>query len=160
VLEAYAARFDDTLDGEFDENEFLEDIETRLVDTATWESDDALYKLDSERLSLYPSGWHDHLGGSADLGAYVQFLTDETRNFSDEQTAVGGAGEGVPDQFLLDTVTLIGRIDRATVKSRLEDLRDQGDLIEDADQHPNARVRLAEETEETQDPSLQGSFPL
>jgi hypothetical protein len=160
VLEAYATRLADDLGEQFDQEEFLETIEARLVDTSTWESDDALYKLDSKRLSLYPSSWHDHLGGSADLRAYVQFLTDKAPNFSDEQTAGGGAGKGVPEQFLLDTVNLIGRIDRATVKSRLEDLRDSGELVEDADQHPNTRVQLVEEADHGQDSSLQGSFPL
>jgi hypothetical protein len=112
VLEAYATRLTDDLGEQFDQEEFLEIIEARLVDTATWDSEDALYQLDSKRVSLYPAGWHDHLGGSADLEAYMRFLTDEALGFSDEQTAVGGAGEGVPEQFLLDTVNLAPSVRR------------------------------------------------
>jgi hypothetical protein len=160
VLEAYAMRLADDLGDEFDQNTFLEEIDDRLVDTATWYGDDALYELDTKRVSLFPLRWHDSLGGSTDLTAYVRFLTDEAPGFSDERAAVGGAGEGVPEQFLLDTVNLVGRVDRATVKSRLEDLRDRGELVEDADQHPNARVQLAEQSDKGQDSSLQGSFPL
>jgi hypothetical protein len=62
--------------------------------------------------SLYPLCWHDQLGGSADLEAYMRFLTDEAPGFPDEQTAVGGAGEGVPEQFLLDTVNLAPSVRR------------------------------------------------
>lgn len=116
VLEAYATRFDDDLGNQFSREEFLEAIETRLVETQTWKSNDALYKLDSKRVSLYPPCWHDHLDGSSDLISYVRFLTDEAPVFSDERTNVGGAGEGIPEQFLLDTVNLVGRIDRMTVK--------------------------------------------
>lgn len=160
VFEAYVTRLADVLGDQFDPEEFLETIEARTVDTETWENDGALYKLDTARVSLFPPRWHDHLGGSADLTAYVRFLTDEAPAFSDEQTAIGGAGEGVPEQFLLNTVNLVGRIDYATAKSRLEDRRDRGDLVEDADQHPSARVQLAEEADAGQDPSLQGSFPF
>jgi hypothetical protein len=160
VLDAYATRLADDLRDQFDREEFLEDIEARLVETQTWASDDALYELDTNRVSLFPPRWHDSLGGATDLTAYVRFLTDEAPGFADDRTAVGGAGEGVPEQFLLETVNLVGRVDHATAKSRLEDLRDSGDLVEDADQHPNARVKLAEEADEEQDPSLQGSFPL
>jgi hypothetical protein len=155
TLEAYAARFDDELGDEFETDEVLDAIEGQLVDSSAWEDDDALYKLDSKRVSLYPPDWHDQLGGSADLTEYLRFIADDAPGFSDDQTATGGAGKGVPEQFLLDTVNLVGRVDHATAKSRLEDLRDQGELVEDADQHPNARVRLAEETDDMQDSSLQ-----
>jgi hypothetical protein len=160
VLEAYATRLADNLGAQFDREEFLETIEARRVESQTWESDDALYQLGTNRVSLFPPHWHDSLGGATDLTAYVRFLTDEAPGFADERTAVGGTGEGIPEQFLLETVNLVGRVDHASAKSRLEDLRDSGELVEDADQHPNARVKLAEEADEEQDPSLQGSFPL
>ncbi|HET7323143.1 MAG TPA: hypothetical protein VFJ06_02300 [Halococcus sp.] len=155
TLEAYAARFAEDFGEQFDSEEFLDRIESQLVETETWESDDALYKLDGKRVSLYPPRWHDRLGGSADLKEYLRFIADDAPGFAEERTAVGGSGEGVPEQFLLDTVNLVGRVDYETAKSRLEEGRDRGELAEDADQHPNARVRLAERTDDMQDSSLQ-----
>lgn len=155
TLEAYAARLEDELDGQLEREEFLETIESRLTETQTWESDDALYAVGNDRISLYPPRWHDHLGGSTDLKAYLRFIAEDAPGFADDQTAVGATGKGVPEQFLLNTVNLVGRVDYETAKSRLEELRDRGELAEDADQHPNARVRLTERTEDMQDSSLQ-----
>lgn len=155
TLEAYAERLTDELGGQFEYEEFLDTIESRLTETETWESDDALYAVDDDRISLYPPRWHDQVGGATNFKEYLRFIADDAPGFANDQTAVGGSGDGVPEQFLLNTVNLVGRVDYEAAQSRLEELRDRGELAEDADQHPNARVRLAERAEDLQDLSLQ-----
>lgn len=154
TLEAYAQALEEEPNYEFDAEAFLSTVDERLTDTKTWYSDDALYEIDATRVSVYPPQWHEELGGSTDLRAYVQFLVDTDSGFQSD-TASGGAGRGVPEQVLLDIVSVVGRVDRDTVKARLEDLRDRGELVQDADQHPNARVRLAECPDNLRDSSLE-----
>lgn len=154
TLEAYAQALEEEPNYEFDTETFLSTVDERLTDTKTWYRDDALYEIDATRVSVYPPRWHEELGGSTDLRAYVQFLLDGDSGFQSD-TASGGAGRGVPEQVLLDIVSVVGRVDRDTVKARLEDLRDNGELVQDADQHPDARVRLAERADDLRDSSLE-----
>ena len=153
TLEAYARRMEETTEHEFNAEEFLETIDERLEDGDSEYTTDAFYRLDDDRVSSYPARWHDELGGVTDLREHVRFLgalDPEGRSGAD----LGGAGGGVPEQVLLDAASIIGRIDPDAAKARLEDLRDSGDLVEGADQHPNARVHLAENTENLRDSSL------
>lgn len=126
---------------DFDADGFTETLDSRLTDAETWQGHDALYALNDDRVSTYPANWHEALGGSTDVREYIRFLL-EAENF--ENLESGGAGYGVPQKTLLDIVAVVGRTDREAAKARLEELRDSGEVIEDADQHPDARVRLAE----------------
>jgi len=137
VVEAYAAALDERGMGQLDGDVVLERIDSKRTDSETWVDDGAIYDIGNGRVSKYPAEWHDRFGGSTDLVAFVEFLVD-----AEASIGQGGAGGGVPEEFLLDTAAVVGGLDREDAKARLEELRRSGPLAEDADQHPNPRVRL------------------
>jgi hypothetical protein len=139
VVEAYAAALDERGVSQLDGDVVLERIESKRTNSETWVNGEVIYDLGDGRVSTYPAAWHDRLGGSTDVVGFVEFLTD-----AEASIGQGGAGEGVPEEFLLDAVAVVGGLDREDAKARLEELRRSGPLAEDADQHPNARVRLEE----------------
>ena len=143
VVTRYADRLDDETSYNFDRDAFLDEIDARLADTETWQGTDALYALGDGRVSRYPAKWHDALGGSTDVREYVEFLLEETDGYLDDLDS-GAAGRGIPEDELLDVVSVVGRTDRETAKAQVESGREAGDLVEDADQHPEARVRPTE----------------
>jgi hypothetical protein len=153
TLEAYTEAMEGTDFGHsHDMDGFLDTVDDRLVDGDSAYTADAFYRLD-DRISAYPRDWHDALGGETDLREFVRFLAaidPEGESGAD----LGGVGRGVPEQVLLDAAGIVGRTDPETVKSRLEDLRERGELVEDADQHPNARVRLPENADNLRDSSI------
>ncbi|WP_273835351.1 hypothetical protein [Halococcus sp. PRR34] len=134
---------DDGTSFDFDRDAFLDEVDARLADTETWQGTDALYAPEDDRVSRYPARWHDALGGSTDVREFVVFLLEETDGYLDDLES-GGAGRGIPEDELLDVVSVVGRTDRETAKARVESGRKAGDLVEDADQHPEARVRPRE----------------
>ena len=147
VARAVVTQYADRLDGEtsynFDRDAFVDEVDARLTDTETWQGTDALYALRDDRLSRYPERWHEALGGSTDVREYVDFLLNKTEGYVDDLDS-GAAGRGIPENELLDVVSVVGRTDRETAKAEVEKAREAGDLAEDADQHPEARVRPAE----------------
>lgn len=154
TLETYTEAMEGTDFGHtHDMDGFLETVDDRLVDGDSAYTADAFYRLDDDRISAYPRDWHDVLGGETDLREFVRFLAAiDTEGESGAD--LGGVGRGVPEQVLLDAAGIVGRTDPETVKSRLEDLRERGELVEDADQHPNARVRLPENADNLRDSSI------
>lgn len=143
VLSDYAAALDDELGGQFDADSFLDGLEEQVTEAGTWQGPNTLYVLDDDRVSRYPARWHEALEGETDIREYVRFLVEEAEDFEGAIDS-GGAGPGVPENDLLRVVAVVGRTDRETAKERLEECRNAGELTEDADQHPDARVRLAE----------------
>lgn len=156
TVTAYADALDSDPDQRFDVETFRDELESRLTDSDTWAGDDRLYRLNSDRISSYPAAWHDRLGGTTDVRTYVVFLQEEVPEFK-EDVGRGGAGPGVPQDQLLDVVSIVGRIERQEARALLQKLRDEGELVEDADQHPNAGVMLHdEEGEAYRDTSIDG----
>lgn len=151
TLDAYASELGEATAVPFTPEEFLATVGDRLVDTDTWVDTETLYPLD-DRISVYPSRWHDALGGTVDIPTYIRFIEDDVDG-NDADLTRAGPGDGVHEQDLLDLVPIIGRTDRKTVMSRLERLRDQGEIAEGADQHPDARVYLRGRTDR-RDPAL------
>lgn len=132
------------------------EVENRLVDSDTWVNADAFYEVGDGRVSVLPERVHEHLQGETDLRECVRVLEDATAD--DErgsETGRGGVGTGVPEEVLLDAAAIAGEFDRGEAKERLERLRDEGELVQDADQHPDARVYLDEEVEEMRDDALE-----
>lgn len=153
VLTAYAQEFGEETAFPAGPEEFRAAIDDRLTDSDTWADNDALYELADDRISVYPSRWHDTLGGDVDIPAFLVFLQDEASGVDDAFTS-GGVDDGVPEDSLIEIVSVVGRIDPDAVKARLEALRDEGVLAEDVNQHPHARVQLRER-EDYRDPSLE-----
>lgn len=166
MLEAYdeAIGNDDVIP--FEVGEVTSAVENRSLDEETWVDDEALYTIGNDRVSVFPARWHEKLGDTTDLRAYVSVIEDAIEGDADPDSEEpqggmgssvgGGLGSGVPEQVLLDAVAIISGTDRETVKDQLEERRTNGELVQDADQHPEARVYLSEETEDMQDDWLEG----
>lgn len=157
LLDAYddAAARDDIIP--YKEGQLREAVERKLTDEETWVDEESYYPVGDGRVSAFPAAWHDKLSDTNDLRAYVDLIGEEMgRSGTDSDSQSGGIGTGVPEGLLLKAVTAIGGLDQETVKSRLEEHRDAGELVEDADQHPNARIHLPEDTDEMRDDWLEG----
>ena len=157
LLEAYNDTLAQDANIPYQEGQLLETIERDLTDSETWVGEDSFYSLGDGRISAFPAGWHETLGDSTDLRAYVDVMEE---GLADEDTPAnsqrGGMGTGVPESLLLEAAEAIGGITQDTAKDRLEEFRSEGSLVEDADQHPDARVSLSEEAEEMRDDWLEG----
>jgi hypothetical protein len=150
VLDAYARELASRKDYQFDATDFLERVEAHLTNSETWAGPEHLYEVRSDRISLYPSSWHDHLDGSTDPVEYVRFLITEDAAFVE---AVSPAADrpAIPKERLINVIQVIGGVDRARAAAELEAARDRGALVEDADQHPQAGVYVPEQGPDQED---------
>lgn len=135
TLEAYAAELEAA--GPIDASELLDAVDAATTDSSTWVDDETVYRVGGDRRSRYPARWHDELGATEDVVAFVRFLRDEVAGYGPVET---GASDGVPEDALLDVVATVGAPDREEAKARLEARREAGDVLEDADQHPSGNV--------------------
>lgn len=138
LVRAYAEALDERGMSQLESDEIEAELDRKTVESTTW-AGDGVYEVGDGRLSNYPATWHDRLGGSTDIVEFVEELTDV-----DPPIGQTGAGGGVPEDVLIDIVAVVGGLDREEAKARLEELRRDGPLVEDADQHPQAGVRLEE----------------
>jgi hypothetical protein len=137
VVEAYANALDREGVSQLNSNDMLDPLEEKRRESGTWIDEDVVYELGDGSVSTYPADWHDRLGGERDIVEFVEALTDV-----DESIGRSGQGPGVPENFLLNVAAIVGGLDRSEAKAQLEDQRRDGPIAEDADQHPDARVRL------------------
>lgn len=152
LLEAYDAEVarDDVIP--YQEGQLLETVERHLGDDESWVDEETYYPVGDGRVSAFPAAWHEELGDTTDLRAYVDVIGNAMGGSdTDSDSQRGGMGTGVPEGLLLEAARAVGGLDRETAKSRLEERRDAGELVQDADQHPDARVHLSEDTEEMRD---------
>jgi hypothetical protein len=138
VVEAYAEALDERGMSQLRSDDIEAALDRKTVESETW-GGDGVYEIGGGRLSNYPAAWHDNLGGSTNIVEFVEALTDV-----DPPIGQTGAGGGVPEDTLIDIAAVVGGLDREEAKSRLEELRRDGPIVEDADQHPQAGVRLEE----------------
>jgi len=143
ALSAYARRLADRDDFDLDADGLLDEIDDRTTASETWAGYDRFYELGDGRLSQYPTLWHDHLGGSDDVAAYLRFVRDEQPAFVDDLDH-GGAGDGVPEDTLVHVLMVVGRLDQGAATRVIEDARDRDVVAEDLDQHPQANVALTD----------------
>jgi hypothetical protein len=144
TLDAYAEALAERPNFDVDTEEFSTAIDERLTDAEEWSGTDALYDLDG-RISAYPPAWHEELGGSTDIEAYLALI--EAAGTEGTESPDTGTSEGVSEEWLLDTVATIGRVERDEAKEALEAARSDGRIDEGPDQHPDAGVQLAEGNE-------------
>jgi len=131
-------------DSHVDEASFRDALTEATVESEEWVDDTTVYALGDDRLSAYPPAWHDAFGGSRDLVVMVRYLTD-----ADFEGVAAWADRTVPEDDLLDVAAAVGGFDREAAKTELERLRDEGRLVEDADQHPDAGVYPPEADQES-----------
>lgn len=150
TIEAYAAELEARDDYAFDAEAFLADVDEHTTDADRWEGG-GYYEIgdaiDDHRISLFPEAWHEALGGSTDVAEYVRFVQDEQPGYLDD-LALGGPGDGVPKPAVLQALQLVGGVDRPTAREALAAAADRGDIVQDADQNPDADVYLADRVSE------------
>lgn len=123
---------------------FKRQLRENRTDAESWVGADRVYEVGDGNVSAYPSLWHDKLDGETDLAtalAVIRADVDDTNEAFD----VGGAGYGVPQSVLLETVSTLAGGDYHQAKLKVDDLRQNGVFEIDADQHPEARVRFTDE---------------
>lgn len=101
----------------------------------------AVYAVGEGRVSGYPAVWHENLDPDDSLAAYVAVMT-ETGDLPNS-----AASSGVAKDDLLEAAAVLSDRSREDARIELRDLRGDGVLVADADQHPRAGVTLAEDTE-------------
>jgi len=142
AIATYARELNERKDSSFDTEAFWEVVDDRLTDSDSWVDDgDPLYELEGDRISQYPATWHDRLGGERDPAAYLRFF--EAAAPSVLGNTPGGRQRADEDQ-LIDVMAVVGGLGRDAAKAAIESARDEGRIVEDADQHPKAGVYLAE----------------
>ncbi|WP_135364905.1 hypothetical protein [Halosimplex halophilum] len=150
TIEAYAEELAARDDYAFDRQAFLADVDEHTTDADRWEGG-GYYEIgdavDDHRISLFPELWHEELGGSTDAAEYVRFIQDEEPEYLAD-LELGGPGEGVPKPALLQALELVGRVDRPTAREALAAAGDRGDIVQDADQNPDADIYLADRVSE------------
>lgn len=139
TFEAYAEQLDEETPT-VDADGLRESLDERTTDDEEWVDDETVYRLGDGRISLYPASWHERLGGESDPRAFL-------RTFSE----TGAFEAGVPESTLIDAMAVVGNADRETAKGNLEALRERGEVVEGADQHPDANVYLAEDAEDIEE---------
>lgn len=149
TLDAYANALAANSEFGVDPEEFATAIDERLTGAERGAGDDALYNADG-RISAYPPRWHAELGGSTGVGAYVSFVEREVAGHESDAPG-GGAGEGVPEGQLVDTVATVGRVERERANEALEDARADGRIVEGPGQHPDGGEELADEKADRSD---------
>ncbi|WP_254537104.1 hypothetical protein [Halomarina litorea] len=133
TFEAYAEGVADRTARSTDE--FTGPLSDGLTTSDRWGGGEAVYDLGDDRISVYPRHWHETLGGVTDPREHLQFLLGEVDDY----------GKSVPESTLLHLVTVVGGVGYDEAKATLETLREEGAVVEDADQHPDANVYLSEE---------------
>lgn len=127
---------------EFAAGSMREEFGAKLTDERATASGDAVYKVGDGRVSAYPASWHEQLGDGGSLVDLVRVMTRST-----DRTLEGAASTAVREDDLLDAATAIGGVNRQEAREQLEDLRADGVLVADADQHPRAGISLTEDAE-------------
>ncbi len=120
---------------------FPSSLDEILVDEDSWQGGGHLYELSGDRISYYPSRWHDELSDTTDLREYLRVME------TDAMTTEGGNREAVTDdgvleQMLLDAAVAIGGMDREDARSQIEKLRTEDEIREYPSQHANPWVQL------------------
>lgn len=149
TLSAYAAAMDEGQRDRFEEGDLLDAVAAEAADADDWQGDKTVYRVGDDRVSAYPRDWHDRLDGETDLRAFVDVMEDA-------QFSEGGQGPGVPEAHLLDAAAALGGLDREEAQADLQRLRNEGELVEGADQHPMGMVVLpGDADEDLRDPTLE-----
>lgn len=118
-------------------------LSERTVRSKSWVGGDTLYAVGDDHVSTYPLEWHEALGGENDVRRFVEVILAEVGD-SEDAFDRGGSGVGIPENELLNAVTVLGTLSWDEAKQQLESLREEGVVTELADQQPDARVRLAD----------------
>ena len=132
----------DALDEDSVDAERMRDnLHAHLADDREAPNEGAVYEVGEGRVSGYPAVWHERLDPDDSLAAYVAVMTETT------DSPKSAASSGVSKDDLLEFVDVLSDRSREDARDELRDLRGDGVLVADADQHPRAGVTLAEDAD-------------
>jgi hypothetical protein len=138
LVEAYVDALDeDSVDAE----RMRDNLDAHLSDDLEAPNEAAVYDVADARVSGYPAAWHERLDPDDSLADYVAVMTATT------DPPKSGASGGVAKDDLLAAATVLSGRSREDARAELQDLRGDGVLVADADQHPRAGVSLAEDVD-------------
>lgn len=140
VVEKYIDELDER--GSVDAEEMHRELDDHLANPAEGADKDAVYEVGDGRLSGYPPVWHEELAPDESLAKYVDVMTRTS-----DDSPKSAASSGVSKDDLLETAAVLSNRDRDDARQELKDLRAEGVLTADADQHPRAGVTLTEDVD-------------
>jgi hypothetical protein len=138
LVEDYIEALDeDSVDGD----QLRDQLDAHLADDREAPNKGAVYDVGQGRVSGYPEVWHDRLDPNDSLAAYVAVMTETA------DPPKSAASTGVSKDDLLEAAEVLSDRSREDARIELRDLRGDGVLVADADQHPRAGITLAEDTD-------------
>lgn len=138
LVEAYVDELDeDSVDAEG----LRDDLAAHLADGREAPNEAAVYDVGDGRVSGYPPAWHERLEPEDSLAEYVAVMTKTA------ESPKSAASRGVAKDDLLEAAEVLSDRSREDARVELRDLRGDGVLVADADQHPRAGVSLAEDVD-------------
>jgi hypothetical protein len=140
VVEAYFDALED--ERAVDVDGLRSAFEDEFTDADTYAGRNAVYEVGDGHVSTYPSEWHDRLTEGDSLATFVDVMTE-----SMEDPPHSAASSGVAEDDLVDAAVTLGDRGRRSAREEIDELRADGVLVEDADQHPRAGVVLAEDAD-------------
>lgn len=126
----------------FDVEPMREQFRDHLTADRSFVDTNAVYEVGDDRVSGYPASLHQRLDEDATLADYVYVMTHSMGD-----TAESAASPGVAKDELLGAATAVGERSHQEAREQLKDLRADGVLVADADQHPRAGISLAEDAD-------------
>ena len=139
LVEAYIEELDES--GAVDGEEMRRELDDHLGYDREDADKAAVYDVGDGRVSGYPAVWHEELDPDASLAEYVYVMTRT------EDPPKSAASPGVSKDDLLEAAAVLSDRDREDARQELRDLRSEGVLVADADQHPRAGVTLADDVD-------------
>lgn len=126
----------------FDAEALRVQLEEHLTDDRSYVDSNAVYELGDDRVSSYPASWHERLDADASLVDVVYVMTHSSGDTPDSASS-----SGVAKYDLYTAAQIFMGVSRDEAREQLTELRDEGVLLADADQHPRAGVTLTEDAD-------------
>lgn len=119
---------------------FVASLDETLTDAETWQGGGHVYELGDDRVSYYPSRWHEELRDTPDLREYLRVMgADAMKTEGGDREAV--TEDGVVKEMLLDAAVGIGGMTREDARSQIRELKAEDEVREYPAQHANPWIQ-------------------
>jgi hypothetical protein len=118
-------------------------IDDRLTDSDEWEAGRHLYEVGDGRISDYPTKWHETMGGTDDILDIIETILDDVTEPEGRMQEAVTEERGVPEQKVYRVGKAVADIDEQEARERIQDLRNDDVIEEEASQSRNPAIRLA-----------------
>lgn len=118
-------------------------IDERVIDSNEWAEGEHFYEVGDGRVSVYPPDWHEAFADTSDVRDVLEVIQRETTEPEGDAKEAVTEEQGVPEEKLFWVAETVADIDRETVRERLKQLRQEGEIEEFASQHRNPTIRIS-----------------